>query len=77
MEKCLSVLNKNKLVRFEILNNSMDVKFFFENRITLTLFNSNGKDKEQRALFTPDKNVLVIGPGNAIVYKLESSYEWL
>jgi hypothetical protein len=60
------------LTKYEILNASLDTKFYFDDSITLTLFNISTDDEEQWMLFTPDKKVLVIGPADTWTYRLSS-----
>ncbi len=68
IELALQKANNKKLLKYEILNDSLDAIFHFENKVTLSLFNTNTEEGEHWLLFTPDKNVLTIGPSNSISY---------
>lgn len=60
----LQELAGTTLTKYEILNASLDFKFYFDTSVTLTLFNTSTDDEEQWMLFTPEKKTLVIGPAD-------------
>lgn len=70
--KKLQILAGTTITQCEILNASLDTKLYFDNTITLTLFNMNTDDAKQWMLFAPDKNVLVIGPADNWYYEAAS-----
>ena len=61
------------LTKCEILNASLDTKWYFDEHITLTLFNTSTEDEDQWFLFTPEEKVLTIGPGDTWIYEPSSS----
>lgn len=61
------------LTKCEIFNASLDTKYYFNDHITLTLFNWNTEDEEQWMLFTPGEMVLTIGPGDTWCYEPSGS----
>ncbi len=68
------------ITKYEILNDSLDTKFYFDANITLTLFNINTQDEyaKQWMLYIWEenvRNVLVIGPGNSWYYRPASHKE--
>ncbi len=64
----LSEIQDIKLINFEILNNSLDLKLSFENNVAIWLFNCNTEEDEHWMLFTPDHHVLTAGPANQVFY---------
>lgn len=57
------------LTKWELLNPSLDTKWYFDDHITLTLFNTSTEDEDQWLLFTPEDMVLTIGPGDTWTYQ--------
>lgn len=78
IESKLQLLAGTSITKYEILNNSLDTKFYFDETITLTLLNINTEDAKQWMLYVWEndiRNVLVIGPGNSWSYKPASHKE--
>jgi hypothetical protein len=71
IEKALKVLKDKRLIKYEILDKALDTKFYFEDDLSITLFDESVEDadSEHWMLYTPDRNVLCIGPGDKIGYE--------
>jgi hypothetical protein len=70
-EKIESVLKKidgEELISFE-LKRSLDAVLVFSGKYELRMFNINTEDQDQWMIYTPDKNVLTVGPGNKCSYE--------
>lgn len=67
----LKVLEGKRLIKYEILDKALDTKFYFEDGLSITLFDHSVEDtdSEHWMLFTPDKYVLTLGPGDKIGYE--------
>lgn len=67
----LKLLKSKKMLKCEILNRSLDTKFYFEDGLSLFLFSCFSdpeSEYEHWILSTPDRYALVIGPGDKITY---------
>jgi hypothetical protein len=74
IEAALKLLENKKLLKVEVLNDTYNMKFEFEEGIILSLFSDNTEDDNvQWRLFTPDRKVLVAGPNQKISYHDSSS----
>ncbi len=72
IEKALKKIENKKLANIEILNNAFDMKVEFENSIIINLFSiytEEEDDGENWMLFTPERKVLAVGPGQQIDYR--------
>jgi len=71
IEKALKKIENKKLINIDVLSNAYDMKLEFENSITFFLFSiytEKSSEAEQWMLFTPDKKVLLAGPGKILQY---------
>jgi hypothetical protein len=69
IKNALKLLEGKKLIRADILSDVYDTVLEFEDEITLNLIANNSEDdNEQWKFFTPDQNVLVVGPFTQLIY---------
>lgn len=73
IESKLNEMGDQKLIKYKFLNSSLDVIIHFDNKFSLTIFNTNTQENEHWLLFTPNRYVLAAGPSNTISYKPASS----
>ena len=71
IESFLKKINEKKLTLFEITG-SLDVALVFDGKYELKVFTVNTEDQDQWMIYTPDKNVLTVGPGNKCSYESAS-----
>ncbi len=75
--ECIKELVGTTLTKWELLNTSLDTKWYFGEHTTLTLFNTSTQDEDQWLLFTPETlgecrrpcMVLTFGPGDIWAYE--------
>lgn len=68
IENVLKKIEGKKLVLFD-LKHSPDAVLVFDGKYELKVFNINTEDQDQWMIYTPDKNVLTVGPGNKCSYE--------
>ena len=69
----LQSLDDRILSSVKILSESLDTSFIFGNEIVLRTFSTELKGAVHWKLFTPDQNVLALGPGSSWSHAVSSS----
>ncbi|MBE9116181.1 hypothetical protein IQ249_09765 [Lusitaniella coriacea LEGE 07157] len=69
LEEAVKNLEGLVIQSINLLNPALDTVFIFEQQIVLRLFSIHSQDYEHWMLFTPDENVLTIGPGTDWSYE--------
>lgn len=64
IEAALNFFDSKVLTSVDIIPPFLDTVFTFENSLKLRTFSRNSKEDDHWALFTPDGNVLSLGPGS-------------
>ena len=72
VEIALQSFNNKTLTSMEILSSFLDTLFIFEDEVNLRTFSRDSKECEHWMLFTPDENVLSLGPGSSWSYSKSS-----
>jgi hypothetical protein len=63
MEKAVLGLDGKTLLSTQVGNDLLDAEFLFEDGLTLRVFGCCAMDMKHWMLFTPDRKVLSVGPG--------------
>lgn len=71
IESVLKKIDGKKMISFD-LKRSLDAILVFNGQYELRMFSVNTEDQDQWMIYTPDKNVLTVGPGNKCSYESAS-----
>ena len=68
IESVLKKIDGKELISFDI-KRSLDAVLVYNGKYELRIFSINTEDQDQWMIYTPDKNVLTVGPGNKCSYE--------
>jgi len=71
IESVLEKIDGKELILFD-LKRLLDAVLVFDGKYELRMFNVNTENQDQWMIYTPDKNVLTVGPGNKCSYESAS-----
>ena len=71
IESVLKKIDGKELILFD-LKHSLDAVLVFDGKYELRMFSINTEDQDQWMIYTPDRNVLTVGPGNKCSYESAS-----
>lgn len=68
IESVLKKIDGKELISFR-LKHSLEAVLVFHGKYELRMFSINTEDQDQWMIYTPDKNVLTVGPGDKCSYE--------